>query len=290
MRCPQSPDFSGEPVPVPVTLVDSHAHLSMRDFDRDRDEVIARAKAAGVVFFIEVGFDLASSRLSAKLAREKGVFAAVGIHPHDAAKDMDKWEDIEKLARLPEVVAIGEIGLDYYRDLSPRKVQVECFIRGLELSKKVGLPVIIHERDAGDQTLEIIKAHPPGGAVVFHCFSGDRSSARKRLDLGGYLGFGGTITYPRRDDLREALKYCPPDRILLETDCPYLSPQKFRGRRNEPSYLVYTLAEASRITGLSAEHLASVSTENAVSAFRLERLKPASTCGKNKCHAHGQDP
>lgn len=289
MKDASSHSSSGEAM-SPPTLIDSHAHLSMRDFDRDRDEVIARAKAAGVASFIEVGFDLVSSRLSAKLAREKGVFAAVGVHPHDAAKDMDKWEDIERLAWLPEVVAIGEIGLDYYRDLSPRKAQVECFIRGLELSKKVGLPVIIHERDAGDQTLDIIKAHPPGGAVVFHCFSGDRSSARKRLDLGGYLGFGGAVTYPRRDDLREALRYCPPERILLETDCPYLSPQKFRGRRNEPSYLVYTLMEASRITGMPAKDLAAVSTENAVSAFGLEPLKPATACGKNKCHAHGQDP
>lgn len=274
----------------PLTLIDSHAHVSMRDFDRDRDEVIARAKAAGVVFFIEVGFDLASSKLSVDLAREKGVFAAVGIHPHDAAKGVDKWGDIERLARLPEVVAIGEIGLDYHRDLSPREVQVECFIRGLDLSRKVGLPVIIHERKAGDQALDIIKAHPPGGAVVFHCFSGDRSSARKRLDLGGYLGFGGPITYPRQDELREALRYCPPDRILFETDCPYLPPQKFRGRRNEPSYLVYTLAEASRITGLSSEDLAVVSIENTISAFKLRLTKPAFTWGRNKCYAHGEDP
>ncbi|MBE3520137.1 MAG: TatD family hydrolase [Firmicutes bacterium] len=289
MKDVSSGSSSGELV-SPIALIDSHAHVSMRDFDRDREEVIARAKAAGVVFFIEVGFNLESSKLGVELAREKGVFAAVGVHPHDAAKDLDKWEDIEGLARLPEVVAIGEIGLDYYRDLSPRKVQAECFIRGLDLSRKLGLPVIIHEREAGDQVLDILKAHPPGGPIVFHCFSGDRSSARKRLDLGGYLGFGGPITYPRRDELREVLKYCPSDRMLLETDCPYLPPQSFRGRRNEPSYLIYTLAEASRITGLSREDLAATLTENTISAFRLDFRKPALTWGRNKCYAHGQDP
>jgi len=274
-------------VPVPI-LIDTHAHVSMRDFDGDRDEVLDRAKRAGVVSFIEVGFNLVASRLSTRLARERGVFAAVGVHPHDAARDLDKWDDIETIARSPGVVAIGEIGLDYYRDLSPRNVQVECFIRGLDLAKRLGLPVIIHERDAGDETVDIIKAHKPGDALVFHCFSGDRASARTRLDLGGYLGFGGAITYPRRDELRDALRYCPPDRILLETDCPYLSPQRYRGRRNEPSYLVHTLAEASRIRGVNQEDLALISTENAISAFKLHGLTPGSTCEKNKWHAQGE--
>lgn len=252
-----------------TVLVDTHAHVGLREFDGDRHEVVARARAAGIVCFVEVGFDFPSSVRSVELARELGVFAAVGIHPHDAGRDGDKWHSIEDLARRPEVVAVGEIGLDFYGRLSPKDTQVKCFIRGLELARRLSLPVIVHERDAGEEVVNILMKNDPGTPVIFHCFSGDRRSAKKRLDMGGYLGFGGLLTYPGRHELREALRYCPHDRILLETDCPYLPPQGIRGKRNEPSYLVYVLEQAARVLGVARESLANVSTLNACKALRL---------------------
>lgn len=261
-----------------VALVDTHAHLAMKDFDRDREEVLTRARRAGVVTLVEVGYDLESSTRGVELARKLGLFSAVGIHPHEAGRDGSRWESIRVLALDERVVAIGEIGLDFYRNLSPRDVQIECFAQGLRLAKELSLPVIVHERGAGRETLAVLQANHPGTPIIFHCFSGDRASARMRLDIGGYLGFGGVLTYPGRHDLREALRYCSKDRILLETDCPYLPPQPKRGRRNEPSYLLYTLEEASSVLGVPREEIARISTENACRALGIA-LPPAEGIG-----------
>jgi TatD DNase family protein len=232
-------------------LIDTHAHITSPEFDRDRGEVLDRARKYGVGF-VEVGFDIESSRRAVDIAGTEALAAAVGIHPHNAAdyaKDLDgAWKEIralagesaESLARTGRrrVVAIGEIGLDYYRDLSPRSLQADCFALGLELAKKLSLPVIIHQRDAEEDVLAILKNSGLDLPVIFHCFSGNKDSARRALDLGGYLGIGGTVTYPRNTELRDLLRFIPLTRILLETDAPYLAPQSRRGRRNEPAYVL----------------------------------------------------
>ncbi|HHX29001.1 MAG: TatD family hydrolase [Bacillota bacterium] len=261
-------------------LIDTHAHVSGPEFDGDRQAVIERARGAGTGF-IEVGFDVESSIRSIALAASGALAAAIGIHPHNALDYRDNlreaWRDIAGLisrqcpvkAPEPPVVAIGEIGLDYFRDLSPRPLQAECFEMGLELAKDNNLPVIIHQRDAEDDTIDILRNHRIGRPVIFHCFGGDRLYARKCLDLGGYLGVGGTVTYPKNSELRDLLKYIPLDRMLLETDAPYLSPQSRRGRRNEPAYMRETLAVVAAALGKEEGAVGRIARDNALMAFGL---------------------
>lgn len=265
-------------------LIDTHAHVTSLEFDSDRDPVIARAAELGVGF-IEVGFDVASSMRSVEIAATAAVAAAVGIHPHNAADCAGNlegaWKDIEALAaarskpgdeggaRSGRVVAVGEIGLDYYRDLSPRDLQARCFEMGLDLAGKTRLPVIIHQRDAEEDTLAILKGCGAGVPAVFHCFGGGVDYARRCLDLGGWLGFGGTLTYPRNTGLRDLLRFVPLDRILLETDAPYLAPQSRRGRRNEPSYILETLETLAASCDLDVFRAGNLTRDNAVRAFGL---------------------
>lgn len=260
-------------------IIDTHAHVSGPQFDGDRQAVVERALREGVGF-IEVGFDVPSSKSAIALAETAALAAAVGIHPHNAAECGDLslvWRELRNLIaenRLPaenrpRVVAVGEIGLDYYRDLSPRALQAECFEMGLETAKDLDLPVIIHQRDAAGDTTHILRNHRMARPIIFHCFGGDRSYARDCLDLGGYLGFGGTITYPKNTGLRDLLKYIPLDRMLLETDAPYLSPQGRRGRRNEPAYVRETLNTLAQALGNEPVALARITRDNALRAFDL---------------------
>lgn len=279
-------------------IIDTHAHLSTAEFDRDRDAVVARAESAGVSF-IEVGFDVDSSRKSVEIAGRAALAAAVGIHPHNATDYVQDlaaaWEDIAALARpsasvgtagdaagdlnpvsesqagnrRSRVIAIGEIGLDYYRDLSPRRLQAECFEMGLDLAKATRLPVIIHQRDAEEDTLSLIRCSGVGLPIVFHCFTGNLAFARDCLDLGGYLGFGGVLTYPKNSELRDLLRFVPTDRILLETDAPYLAPQSHRGRRNEPSYLLETRDAIASSVNLDSSLVGRMARDNAVTVFGL---------------------
>ena len=253
-------------------VFDTHAHVSVSAFDDDRDPVIKRAEASGV-WFLEVGFDEESSSKSIDLAKKIGTYCALGIHPHEAERDEPlnrRWDNIKILARSsPQVKAIGEIGLDYFRNLSPKESQKECFVMGLELSRDLGLPVILHQRDAHLDLLSIVAEHRLGVPIIFHCFSQDLAYARKCLDLGGYIGIGGPITYPANSYLRDLVKYVPRDRLLVETDCPYLAPQGKRGKRNEPSFITEIVELIAVQLGRTVEEIARLTFQNGRRAFGI---------------------
>jgi TatD DNase family protein len=253
-------------------LVDTHAHIQMRQFDSDRESVIAVAEAAGVWRIIVPGTDVPTSRAAVDLAaRYPGrVFAAVGTHPHDAATlDTAALETQRELARRPGVVAIGEIGLDYYRDLAPHETQRAALITQLELARALNLPVILHNRESHADLVGLLREHGAGVRGVFHCFIGDQTMAREALDRGFWLSFAGPVTYPRNTDLAEVAAWAPLDRILLETESPYLAPQPVRGRRNEPRYVEMTARRVAELRGMPFEDLVAATTRNAAELFTL---------------------
>ncbi len=257
-----------------LPIVDSHCHLDFEDFRDDLPAVLERARAAGLIAMVCVGSgaDLATAERAASLAsKEPDVFAAIGIHPHDAGKlEPDWWPALAALARKPRVVGIGETGLDYYYDHSPRPAQREVFVRFLELATAVERPVICHVRDAHDDAVAVLRAGPlPEQGGVIHCFSGNVEHARRYLDLGLYLSFSGVLTFKKADDIRAAAAYAPADRILVETDAPYLAPIPHRGRRNEPAHVVRTLEALARVRGMSLGRAAEATTANAYRLFGL---------------------
>ena len=254
-------------------LVDSHAHLDSRPYTDDLDAVIERASDNGVGHILTVGCDLESSRASVDLAlRYPNIYASVGIHPHDA--DTVNVDVIDELTRMIEtvtkVVAVGETGLDFYRDRSPRDQQKNSFRRHIQLAKDTGKPLIIHDRDAHDEVIQIMqeeKASEIGG--VLHCFSGDLSMARKCVDMGFYISFAGPLTYPKNDALRNIAQNLPIDVMLVETDCPYLSPQNWRGKRCEPAYVRATAEKLAEVKGLTLEDVARITSLNAWRLFGI---------------------
>jgi TatD DNase family protein len=254
-------------------LVDTHAHLDSGQFNHDREEVIDRALANGVSHLLTVGTDLASSRENAAIARSHPtVYAAAGIHPHDAltADEATLGELRALIQSESKIVAVGEIGLDFYRDRAPRDAQRLAFRQQIRLAREVGLPLIIHDRDAHEEVVTILReegAAEVGG--VLHCFSGDRAMARQCMDLGFYISFPGTITYPKNDEMRTVVQGVPIDRMLVETDCPYLAPQAFRGRRNEPAHVRHTAEAIAAIKGLTVEDVARITTLNAFTLFGI---------------------
>lgn len=254
-----------------LEIIDTHAHLDDAKFAGDLDGVLSRAREAGVFRIICVGSDLTSSRHAVALAQEReGLYAAVGVHPHDAAGVQPRtWDGLRLLASQERVVAWGEIGLDFHYNFSPPEKQEEVFRRQLEIAGELGLPVIIHDREAHRETLEILKDYPGLPGVVFHCFSGDAGIAEECLARGYYFGIGGTLTYPKNGKLREVVRMLPLERIFLETDCPYLPPQPWRGKRNEPGYLPAVVEEISRVKGVSPEVVAGTTTMAAARFFRL---------------------
>lgn len=251
-------------------MIDTHAHVQDQVFLPDQDTVIKRAFTAGIHRIIIVGYDYLSSQEAVALAaRQEQVFAAVGIHPHDAAA----WQEntgalLTVLGRQGKVVAIGEIGLDYYRNLSPREIQKKVFAAQLALAKKMSLPVIIHSRDAGDEILGFIKDFP-GLTGVVHCFSGTLLAARKLIELGWYIGITGAVTFPKATGLQEVVRGIPLEGLLLETDAPYLAPQSHRGQRNEPSYLGEIAAAVAVLKNIEVSVVAQQTTVNAVKLFKL---------------------
>ena len=252
-------------------LVDSHAHIDDERFDADRDEVVARALAAGVSLILNVGADMGSSARSVALAEKyPGIYAAVGMHPHDA-KDMREtdYTQLEQWTKHPRVVAIGEIGLDYHYDLSPRPVQKEVFLRQLDLARKTGKPFIIHEREAHADTLEIIRSAARGLKGVFHCFSGSVETAREYLKMGFYISVAGPVTFSKSGKTKEVAKYVPLDRLLVETDSPYLTPQPHRGHRNEPAYVRLVAEEIASLRNLPLEEVAAATTANVRRLFDI---------------------
>ncbi len=258
-----------------IQLVDSHCHLQFPDFEKDAEPVIARAKKAGVRWFINVGSDLGASRKAIEQAdRFPECYATVGIHPHDAASaDEKSFDELRKLARHPKVVAIGEVGLDYFRNLSSPEIQKAAFTRFIDLARELDLPLILHIRDAYDDVLNILSECASGQVRgVSHCFSSNADMMRKLLDLGLYISFAGPVTYKKNDELRQAARFCPNDRILVETDAPYLPPQSRRGIRNEPAYMVETAGRLAEIKGMDVEALAEVTTGNVIRLFKIQGL------------------
>ncbi len=272
-------------------MIDTHCHLEMDDFDQDREEVIKRARDAGIEAIITIGSDLKGNIGGLELSKKYDlIYCSVGFHPHDA-KDFTEeiFEKIKSWATLytmqdtgckmqdlnaelnPKVVAIGEIGLDYHYDNSPREIQRQVFMKQLQLAKEVNLPVIIHSREAKKDTLEIIKGSGINKGVL-HCFSGDIDMAEKAMAMGLYISIAGPITFKNAKRPREIAKAIPDDYLLIETDAPYLTPEPFRGRRNEPSYLVHTARAIAELRGVTIEDVARITTLNAKRLFKIGQM------------------
>ncbi len=251
-------------------LVDSHAHIQLDTFDADREEVLARAWTAGVHKILVVGFNLETSRNAVVLAEEhSGVYATVGVHPHDANDlDIDTLQTFRELASHAKVLALGEMGLDYYRDLSLRSVQKTAFEKQLDLAEELDLPIVVHNRDAHDEIVPILRAR--GGRIrgVMHCFSGDVETMRQILNLGLYIGIGGPVTYRKSYDLQDVVRKVEADRFLVETDSPWLAPQLLRGERNEPAYVCATAEKVASLRQTSLEEVAELTTQNFNRLFR----------------------
>lgn len=254
-----------------MQIVDSHAHLYFDSFDADRGEMIARARAAGVVAMVNVGTDAESSTQAFALAeREPGLFPTAGIHPNDsAAATPADWERIEALVRDPRCVAVGECGLDYYRDHSPKDVQQAAFDRQVLLARDRDLPIVIHCREAFDDVFSTLRRIAPSHRGVMHCFSGTAAQAGEAVALGLHVSFAGPLTYPKNIALREALGATPRDRVLIETDCPFLPPEGKRGKRNEPSFLTWLVHEVAKRSGEEPAAAALRTAKNARDLFRL---------------------
>lgn len=256
-----------------VALIDTHAHIDGKEFLNDFDAMLTRAGEAGVSRIIAVGGDVESSRRAGELAQSHDmIFCSAGIHPHDASRVSENVYDVIRGFALKnsKTVAIGEIGLDFYRDRSPRDIQETVFRRFLVMAAELSLPVIIHDRDAHEQILRILKEEKSRGIRgVLHCFSGDLKMARECVELGFYLSVPGTITFPSNEQLREVVRGISIDRLLLETDCPYLAPVPYRGKRNEPAHLRITAEKVAEVKGLSLEDVARVTTRNAETLFAI---------------------
>src|SRR5712692_1820403 len=249
-----------------VDLFDTHAHLHFPEFDADREAMLERARVSGVRRMLTIGTDIETSRASIALAaREADVWATVGIHPHEAAQaDAAALGEIERLAAEPRVVAVGEIGLDYFRDLSPREDQRRAFRALIGIARRAGKPVVIHCRDAHEDTLAILaEERVQDVRGIMHCFSGDVAIARRCLDLGLLISLAGPVTYPNARALPEVARFVPGDRLVVETDCPFLPPQRYRGKRNEPAYLAITAARVAELRGETIEEMAARMTANA---------------------------
>ena len=245
-------------------MIDSHSHIYLAKYDADREAVLQRAVAAGIHQLLQVGCNLEESGRVVRLAESSpGIYAAVGVHPHDAhTVTPEVLDGIARLSRSPKVVAWGEIGLDFFYDNSPRDVQMEAFAAQLRRAREADLPVVIHTRDAEPETLEILKTHaiPRGGHV--HCFTGTLPMALELLELGFHIGFTGIITFKNAADLREVVRRVPLERILIETDSPYLAPTPHRGRRNEPAHVVHVAQTVAELKQLSLEQVASATSAN----------------------------
>ena len=256
-----------ESVAAPPRWFDNHCHLDDDRLPGGTDGVIAAARAAGVVGMITVGTDAARSAAAIEVARRHdGVWATVGLHPHDATAGLDGLVD---LLDAPEVVAVGECGLDYHYDHSPRPVQREIFAEQIRLAHERDLPLVIHTRSAWDDTFAVLDAEGVPTRTIFHCFSGGADEARRALDLDAYLSFSGIVTFPSAGDLRDAAILCPLDRLLVETDSPYLAPVPHRGTRNQPAYVAIVGEAVAGVRGATTESIAAATWRNAVVAFSL---------------------
>ncbi|RIK66247.1 MAG: hydrolase TatD [Planctomycetota bacterium] len=257
---------------MPHSLIDSHCHLTSPELLPRAGAVLDRARAAGVTQFVTIATDLADAEAAFALgAKYPDVHAACGIHPHEAAKAPSGWEEVlEKHASDPRVHAVGEMGLDYHYDFADRPTQHAVFRRQIEIAARANRPVIIHCREAHRDVLAILADCPRPQNVVFHCFTGSEAEAAELIDLGYWISLTGVVTFRRSDELRRVANRIPPDRLMIETDCPYLSPEPLRNvRPNEPAHLVHTAACIARARGLTVDELAALTTENARRFFHL---------------------
>jgi TatD DNase family protein len=259
-----------------MRFFDSHAHLNLPEFDADRDEAVERAARAGVDRILNVGVDAGTARLARDLTRERpGFLASAAVHPNYVAEaGVEGFAEVEALLREGGFAAVGETGLDYYREYSPHAGQREAFRRHIALADELSLPVVVHCRDAHEDCRRILAEEAErrdlADRVIMHCFGGSPEDAKAYLDLGFWISFAGVLTFPNAKRLRAVAAATPLERTLAETDCPYLAPQAHRGRRNEPAYVVHVVAELAKIHGVPAEEAARVTTANACRVFGIE--------------------
>jgi TatD DNase family protein len=255
-----------------MMLIDSHAHLEMEDFKRDLEAVIQRAKESGIGYIFTVGTEKRDWKKTLDIAHShSSVYAILGVHPHNAKEiDEETYPIVQELCRDEKVKAYGEIGLDFYRNLSPRDVQLKRFREQIALAKEMGLPIVVHDREAHQETLEILRSEKAGkvGGII-HCFSGDYEMAKACIDMGFFISVPGSITFNNAERFREIVKKVPLDCLLVETDAPFLTPVPFRGKRNEPSYVRYTAEKLADIKKISFEKIAEATSENALRAYRI---------------------
>ncbi|MCR2032877.1 TatD family hydrolase [Anaerofustis stercorihominis] len=254
-------------------LFDTHAHLNDEEFSEDLYDIIKELKEKHFDGVVNIGYDYESSLRAVELSKKEDFFyAAVGLHPHDS-KDYNNILENEFIKLVKEnekVVAYGEIGLDYYYDNSPRDIQKEVFIRQMEVASELNKPVIIHSRDAAGDTYDILKAHLNGNTGIIHSCSASAEMVREYVKLGMYISFSGSVTFKNANNVREAAKAAPLDRLLIETDCPYLTPVPFRGKRNKPSYVEYTARMLAEVKGVSYEEIIEITNKNAKEIFDIK--------------------
>jgi TatD DNase family protein len=254
-------------------LIDSHAHLEMPEFKRDLETVIQRAKGSGVEYIFTVGTEKKDWKRALEIANlHPSIYAILGVHPHNAKEiDNPTYPMLKELCKNGKVRAYGEIGLDFFRNLSPRDVQLKRFREQIGLAKELSLPIVVHDREAHQETLETLKsekAEECGG--IIHCFSGDYEMAKVCIEMGFYISIPGSITFKNAESFREIVKKIPLESLLVETDAPFLTPEPFRGKRNEPSYVRYTAQKVAEIKKVSFEKVAEVTTENAMRVYRMK--------------------
>ena len=253
-------------------MIDTHAHLQWPAFDKDREEVIERAFAAGLSAIVNVGYDLNASRQAVQIANNhKNIYVVVGIHPHNAkTMTASVLDSLRELAQNTKVVAIGEIGLDYYRDLSPRARQKEAFEQQILLAKELDLPIVVHDREAHNDVLEVIRSFGKDVNGVLHCFSGGLDMAEKVIELGYSISIAGPVTFPNARILHQLVQHVPDESIVLETDCPFLTPQSRRGERNEPMYVLETAKRVAELKGIPLDELDKLTSQNSKRMFQID--------------------
>jgi TatD DNase family protein len=255
---------------MPIMLIDTHCHLDFPEFQKDFVEVLSRAHSAGVEKFINPGVGIAESRVAVKLAAShENIFAAVGIHPHEAdSLDESVLRELEELGKNEKVVAIGEIGLDFFKMRNSKEIQIAAFEKQLGLAQKLNLPVIIHSREADAEIFAVLDKFP-NLRGVFHCFGGDWSFAQEVLKRGFFIGLTGIVTFPNAKNVREVAQKIPLEKLLIETDAPFLAPQKFRGQRCEPAFVVEVAEEVAHLRGVEVAEIVAKTSQNAEELFRL---------------------
>lgn len=240
-------------------IIDTHAHIDVADYDEDREAVIQRARESGVQYMVNIGCDVESSYRSMELSEQYDfIYATAGVHPHDVKSiDADTYTHLRQLLSHPKVIALGEIGLDYFKNYSPQDEQRTHFRKQIQLAREMNKPIVIHSRDASEDIIAILSEFYPKDATahsgIFHCFSGDQELADKALEMGFYISFSGSVTFKKADGLRDVAKTIPADRLFAETDCPYLTPAPHRGKRNEPAFVNFTAEKLAEIRGLEIE-------------------------------------